>query len=331
MKSKSIREMIGFCMIAALLLGVMLFMAVRADGSLPAYSVLNMGPDGFSVYRDTLKELGRDVKRIVAPVEEQPPANIQVVTSTWWDTGITPEMEAWVKKGGTLVVATANPQESIEGGVHVASENSIEAWRLGAGEILMLQPEGLTNKGMVKDTESSWNLTVRLTATNNRPICFNETALFPEQGSPSLWRMTPLWLKLIIFQILLVVGAWFWMKGRRLGKALPFSEETERTELEYLNSAAMFYQAAGCWHMMLDIYFRSLLRLMKSKDEDWLVLWEKEKLPDLNKAEDLSRFMANAHGHASSQEIRQRIMVVEHLKNVIRNRRQHPWKATKAQ
>ncbi len=329
MKSRSIGEMIGFCIVAALLLGAMIFMAVRADGNMPAYSVLNKGSQGFSVYMDTLKELDMDVRRIAAPIEEQPPGNIQVVTFTWWLDSISPEMKAWVESGGTLVIATVNPQENVEDGARVSSENGIETWQLGDGKILMLTPAGITNRGMVKDTGPSWNLTVKLAAMKNRPIYFNEIALFPEEGAPSLWGAAPLWLKLLVFQILLVASAWFWMKGSRLGKALPYSEETERTELEYLNSAAGFYQAAGCWRLILDIYFKSLLHLLGTKEEDWLELWKREKLPDLNKAEDVSRWMGNSHIDATPQEIRQRIMVIEHLKNVIRNRRQHPWNSMK--
>lgn len=329
MKSRSIGQMVLFCIIATLLLGGMIFIAARSDGNMPAYSVLNKGPQGFSVYMETLKELDVDVQRIAAPVDGQPPENIQVVTSTWWIDSISPEIKAWVKSGGILVVATINPQEAIEEGARISSEDGIETWELGGGKILMLSPEGLTNRGMVKDTEPSWNLTFRLAAMKNRPICFNEIALFPEEGTPSLWSAAPLWLRLLVFQILLVASAWFWMKGRRLGKALPYVEETERTELEYLNSAAMFYQAAGCWRLMLDIYFKSLLHLLGSNEEDWLELWKREKLPELNKAEDIGRWMGSTHIDATPQEIKQRIMAIEHLKNLIKNRRLHPWNSMK--
>lgn len=331
MKSRSIREIVVFCFIAALLLGAMIFLAVRTDGNLPAYSVLNKSPQGFSVYMETLKALDMDVQRIAGAVEDQPPGNIQVVASIGWLTSVSPEMKDWVKRGGTLVFTTLDTPTDIEEGTCVSSENGIEIWRLGSGEIVLIPPSGLTNRAMVKDTGPSWNLTSKLAAMGDKPIRFNESALFPEEGTPSLWGAAPLWLKLLICQILLMAGAWFWMKGRRLGKALPYAEETERTELEYLNSAAVFYQAAGCWRLMLDIYFKSLLQLLGTKEEDWLTLWIREKLPDLHKAEELNRWMAHSQIDSTPQEIRQRIMTIEHLKNIIRNRRQYPWNGMKRQ
>lgn len=331
MKSKSIRDMVCFCIVGILLLGTMVFMAVRTDGNLPAYSVLNKGPQGFSVYMETLKRLDVDVQRINGAVEKQPANTIQIVAYTWWFEGVSPEMMAWVKKGGTLIIAAPDTLDAFEEGTHISSENGIEKWQMGKGAILTVQPAGITNKTLVKDTGPSWYLTEALATLGHRPVRFNEKGLFPEEGSPSLWKSVPLWLKLLICQLMLAVGAWFWMKGRRLGKPLPLPSETERTELEYLNAAAGFYQAAGCWQLMLDIYFKSLLQLMGTKKEDWLEIWKREALPDFQKAEELERWMARNSIEATAQEIRHKIMLIEHLKNVIKNRRQHPWSMMKQQ
>jgi len=168
-------------------------------------------------------------------------------------------------------------------------------------------------------------LTAELMTLGKRPVLFNEQILFPKNGSPSLWAAAPLWVKLGAYQLFIVVGAWFWMKGNRLGKPLPLVAETERTELEYLKAAAHFYQETGCWRLMFDTYFRSLLHLLKGREQDWTETWEREALPGLEQAKALQRWMSDIPLGCTPQEYRKQIMVIEYLKNEVKNRRHSSW------
>lgn len=326
MKNRSLRELMPFCLIALLLLGAMFFLASRTEDGLPANSVLNRSAQGFSVYFEVLQALGADARRITGPVHEQPGTVVQIVAYPWWFDATTPEIAQWVEDGGTLVLVSPGFPPAMEEGELLSQDENLSVYRQGKGRILTLDAADLKNKTLVENTIPSWNLTRELMATGGRTILFNELELFPESASPSLWAAVPLWLKLLLYQLLLVAGAWFWMRGSRLGKPLQLTAETERTELEYLKAAAHFYRAAGCLDLMLEAYFRSLLRLLDAQDDDWTEVWKREGLPDLHQAEALQRWMAHISPVCTAREIQHQIMLIEHLKDTIKNRRIHPWK-----
>ncbi len=329
MKSRSIRDLILFCMIGVLVLGAMLFMADRQEGSLPAYSVLNKSNQGFSVYLEALQALGVEARQINGPVVEQPTQAIQVVAYAWWFDTTEPAVLKWVQSGGILVLTAPEPPVLIRNGKLISEKNGIKIWQVGNGRILTIPAAHLTNRALTKDTVPSWTLTEALMAQGDRPVLFNEENLFSDKAAPSLWKAAPLWLKLGVYQLLLVAAAWFWMKGSRLGRPLPFVTETERVELEYLRAAAHFYRAAGCWHLMLGAYYRSLIRLLGAREEDWLKVWIREGLPESVQAEALHIWMGAVAADCPPKEIQQQIIVIEHLKETVRNRRHNPWSTTK--
>ena len=331
MKAKSHKAFILFCVIGSLLMGIMVYMAVRVEGNLPAYSVLNKSPQGFSVYLETLQALGMDARQVVGPPDQQPENTLQIIAYPWFFDTSEPELLKWVRQGGILILASPEPPAPFAGSKAISNEDGIRIEQVGKGKVLTLTASSLTNRSMVKDTAPSWRLTQELIAIGNRPILFNEQVLFPNSVAPSLWKAAPLWMKLAVYQLLMVIGAWFWMKGNRLGTPLPLTAETERTELEYLKAAAHFYRSAGCWDLMLEAYYRSLLRLLGSKEEDLSIFWKREGLPELQKAQALQQWMENPPLRAAAKETQQQIMVIEHLKTILNNRRRYPWSSMKQQ
>lgn len=324
MKSKAFRDMMLFSIIGCLALGAMYFLTVRMAGNLPAYSVLNKSPQGFSVYFETLQELGLDAGQVIGSAEETPAGAAQILAYPWRFEPVEPQMMAWVREGGILVLAPPEPPMSLDEGRLISDKLGVRTWEVRKGWIITLPAGGLTNRTLTKDTVPSHVLTQELVALGVQSVRFNEQALFPEQGGPSLWKAVPLWLKLVIYQLLIAAGAWFWMKGNRLGAPLALEAETERTELEYLKAAAHFYQAAGCWRLMLDTYFKSLIRLTEAGRDNWLEIWRREGHPELSAAEALQDWMENIPPDCTAKEIQQQIVVIEHLKEIIRNRRHTP-------
>ncbi len=318
MKSKGLRDSVLFGLIGTLALCIMFFAAVRVEGNLPAYSVLNKSAQGYSIYRATLDELKITTAQTRGAIEAQSAPTVQVVAHPAWSGILEPEMAAWVREGGILVIPVPELPASIPGGELLSEKNGVKIWQLGKGRVLALSAASLTNRTLTKDTVPARTLTAELMALEKRPVLFNERLLFPENESPSLWAAVPLWLKLMACQLLIVAGAWFWMKGNRLGPPLPLTAETERTELEYLNAAAHFYQETGCLRLMFDTYYRSLLTLLKGGDQDWAEAWEREGLPDLEQAKALQRWVSDIPADCPPQEYRKQIMVIESLKNHIK-------------
>lgn len=331
MKSKGIRDMILFSLIGILVLGTLIFLATRQEGNLPAYSVLNQSPQGYSVYLETLKKLGIDARQGVKNLDQQSVGSVQIVAYPWWFDTTDPAMIQWVEGGGILVLAAPEPLVSIEGSQMVQEENGVKLYTVKAGHVLTIPAASLTNRVLAQDTLASWTLTTQLMKLGKQPVLFNETALFPDAGKRSLWGATPKGVKLLLYQLLITIGVWFWMKGSQLGKPLPFTAETERTELEYLKAAAHFFQAAGCGQLMLGIYFKSLTRALGCKESDWLDHWRSEGLPELQRAEQLGAWLGKVPRKSTYKELQQQILMIEHLKDIVINRRQILWAKQKHQ
>lgn len=306
-------------------------MAVRVEGNLPAYSVLNKSAQGFSVYMETLQALGVETRQSTAAVEEEPVGAVQILAYRWRMDAADPQWIRWVRDGGVLVLALPEPLMTVNDGDLLSESNGVRTWQVGKGRIVVLPATALTNRTLTKNTIPSRTLTAELIALGHRPVLFNEQALFPGTANPSLWKAAPLWLKLLVYQLLLAATAWFWMKGDRLGKPLPLTAETERTELEYLYAAAHFYQAAGCWRLMLTTYYSSLIRLLGAREDNWIEHWSREELPDITTARALKNWMENVPSTCTAKEIQRQIVVIEQLKEIIKNRRHDPWQRAKQQ
>jgi len=125
MRSKSLRDSILFTLIGILALYIMFYMAVRVEGNLPAYSVLNKSVQGYSVYMASLQGLEIETRQTRGAVEAQPVHSVQIVAYGWWFDGLEPSMTAWVREGGILVISAPEPPVSVAGGQLVSEKNGI--------------------------------------------------------------------------------------------------------------------------------------------------------------------------------------------------------------
>jgi hypothetical protein len=189
--------------------------------------------------------------------------------------------------------------------------------------------DNLTNKTLTKDTYYAYELLEVIHTYSDKSIYFNEAHLYSNSSSKSLWDAVPIEFKYIIYQILMVLAAYIYYKGKRFGKPLPLYEEVERNENEYLYSAASLYRAAGAWDLMIDNYYEDFLKLMDCSNEGWLEYWENEKLPALDKAKEVHNFINNKKAKANAKEYIQVVSTIEKLKKIYQKRREVYWKTLK--
>lgn len=130
-------------------------------------------------------------------------------------------------------------------------------------------------------------------------------------------------------QFLMVLAAYLYYRSKRFGKPVPLYEEVERTENEYLYSAASLYRASGAWDLMLDNYYKSFLRTVNLRDEDWIGYWESEKLPSLDKAKEIYDFIHRDSTRAGTKEYIHAVSTLDRLKSILEKRRESYWKTLK--
>jgi hypothetical protein len=328
MKKKVSRDMLLFLILIPVFLVGAFYISSRLDKNLPSYTIDNKGREGYSVFYETLKELKLNVERTLTPVELQNSSSVQIVPSGGSFNLNNKEIKSWVEKGGSILYLTY-------GGIAILPEagtpeikDGLSIYKVGAGRIITADSAALTNNALIRNKAKAYIIYKEI-AGLNKPISFNESYIYSDQKKVELWDYISLEIKFIIYQLIIVLAAFFYYKGRRFGRPVPLYEETERNENEYIYSAASLYRAAKCLDLMVENYYSSLLRELKCNSEEFLEVWRKKSLPDLDKAERVYEFIKNETYKKKSKECVNIISVIEQLRKIVRKRRETYWKTLK--
>lgn len=328
MKKKVSRDMLLFLILIPVFLTGAFYISSRLDKNLPSYAIDNKGREGYSVFYETLKELKLNTERTLTPVEFQNPSSIQIIPTGGGFNLNSGEVKKWLEKGGSILYLTY-------GGIAILPEvgtpeikEGLTIYKVGAGRIIAADSSALTNNTLLTNKAKAY-IVYKEIADLNKPIFFNESYIYSNQKKAELWDYISLEIKFIIYQLLIVLAAFFYYKGRRFGRAVPLYEETERNENEYIYSAASLYKLAKCLDLMVESYYNSLLRELKCNSEEFLDVWTKKDLPELHKAKKIYEFIKTEAYKKKSKECVNIISVIEQLRKIVRKRRESYWKTLK--
>ena len=329
--TKNNREFICLIIILPILLYAAFFMSTKIGSQYPNYSVLNKSQLGCSVFYEALKELDYPIERTVDPIKSFDISSIQIAADRnfgHFDISDS-DLNKWIKSGGILVYLT--PRKIFLNFDELIPEHKgqIEIYELEEGFIVVADVLDLTNQQLLKETTEAYKLLEVIDGFSYNKLYFNESHLFTGVNKKSLWDFIPLEIKFILYQILIALSAYFYYKGKRFGKPIPYYEEEERMENEYLYSAASLYRQAGCWDLMLESYYYDFLKKIGCSDNDWLEYWQKEELPSFNSAKKVYDFMHNIHNNLDEKGAIQIVNILERLKYQAKKRREKHWKRLK--
>lgn len=318
------------------------------EKSFKPYTVLNKGEKGVSVIYETLKELGYTANFILTEVESQDINSAQIVIEPKipykLDLG-NENIKNWIKNGGVLIYLTPNWDEILftygtEIDNYTLNEGKYaKAYSYDKGLLVIGDPEIINNKTLITNTEGAYWLITQINNLGIRNISFNEFYHYFEGHKPSLWRDIPVGIKLTIYQVIIVIAIVIYYYGKRFGKVIPLYEEVERVENEYIYSAASLFKRGELREdVILNLYddflysFEDSLRSKNNhRSESWISVWEKEKLPDMNRARKLYDFIGtmNDNKKISSKEMLEIVGIIEHLKKIIDKGREVHWREQK--
>lgn len=291
MKKKTNRDLIILILLIPLLLLGAFFISRRAEGLLPAYSVMNKSFTGCSIFFEALKELDFPVSRSLEPLGGIETDTIQIIAENKDFDVNREEIITWVESGGILVYLTVNGTNPILSDASPEARDNLNIYKYGSGQIVELKASDLANSALIKDAGPAYSLVEKLSALPGNEISFNEFYMYSGLNQKSLWSQTPAEVKFILYQLVIVLAAWFYYRGKRFGKVIPLYEEAERSENEYLYSVAALYRHAGCYDLILENYYRHFLSELKCTHENWLECWEKEAYPKWDLAKLVYEFM----------------------------------------
>lgn len=325
MKKRVNKDIVLFLILIPAFLFLAFLISSRMESKLPSYSVINKSRAGLSVFYESLKELKYPVDRTLKPIESFDVNSIQIAAEAGTLDVNSEEIEKWVEDGGTLIYLRNNIIDSIENEVNPGFKIS----KLKKGTIIEAEGHWLTNTALTKNTDSAYELLKEIDKYPYEKIYFNEFYLYPGANQKTLWDSVPIGVKYIFYQLLIILSAFFYYKGKRFGKPVPLNDEAERSENEYLYATASLYRQAKCWDLIAESYYKSLLRSINSSDSNWLLYWERENLPSYDNAKRVYNFMSNRDRKANIKEYIQIINTIEHLKNILRKRGDSYWKTLK--
>ncbi|MFW6282051.1 MAG: hypothetical protein ACOC1O_04585, partial [bacterium] len=279
---KKHKSFIIFIIIVPIILYGAFFITERWGTRYPSSSVLNKSYTGCSIFFEVLKELEYPVGRTEKPIESYPKNVVQIkVVNTYGGIGIneTDDADKWIENGGILVYLIPGNIFFNLDDLAVEKTGMVDVYKFGDGHIITADLNYFTNSGLIDNQANAYSLLEILDEFEFSKIYFNEANLFAALSKHTLWDTIPLEIKFILYQILISLMAYFYYKGKRFGKPLPYYEEEERLENEYLYSAAALYREAGCWDLMIENYYKDFLKELGQSEDEWLKFWKRECFP----------------------------------------------------
>jgi hypothetical protein len=329
MKFKKSRDLIIFLILIPIFLWAAFYISSRMENKLPAYSVMNKASMGYSVFYESLRELKLPVERSLKPVVSQDTNSIQIVVPGGSFDINNEETKAWLNKGGILVHLAPENFRLLDFAVQPEIKDKLVIYKYGRGRVIGYDAFAATNKQLMSNTDNAYELLAEIGKQGNKKIYFNETHLFIAATNKTLWDYVPLWIRFVIFQVIMSLAAFFYYKGKRFGKPIALYEEVERNENEFLYSASSLYRQAKGYDLMAENYYNNLLRELKSNEEEWLEKWEREQLPELSKAKQVHTFMKDMKAKKKPKDYIKIVSYIEQLTNLLEKRRDSYWKALK--
>ncbi len=342
-------------LVPVFLILVFFFGKVSGEGGV-RYSVFNRGMSGSSVFFKTLKALEMEASFTVEDIETNIETN-QVVffdehkehyypdffDSVYDMAFIKRSIFAFVAEDIELYVDEFESQYKISWDEKEVFEidDKTKAYRFikGEGEVIFIEARALLNVFLLENKEGAYWL-YDILNKNGKSIIFNEKGLMGSSNERNLWTDLPANVKIICIQILLVLIAYMILKGRRFGKGVPYVEELERVENEYVISCAGIFQKNKNWDIVYEGYFKNFLQnalgyLGRGREGDLNIIYDiwqlkgiegEEKLKKLIVINNEIRGLSNKDIKKNKKKYIEAINILEKLNLIIDRRREEAWK-----
>ena len=344
MKKPISKDLIILIVIIPILIFVSYFVGIRREGSLPDHSVINKSNKGTSVFYEALEKLGYNTERSTKPLGEEDYDEIIVLTENYNYYLVEEDKTLlWVESGGDLFYIREGGNSYLDTKVPAIDNEYYSIYMIGEGRILVAEPDYISNAALTEDIAPAYEVFMGLEELGNRDIVFNEYYMFGGSEEKTLWQSVPIALKVILLQLILALGAWYYHKGKSFGRAVPYYEEEERQENEYIYNTASIYRRVEAYDLMVQAYYSGLLKPLRASSDNFLSIWEKEELPHFEEAKKVQSFMEDtffkgksleeeasqylkANKKKDKKEYIEIISLIEELRTVLNKRRDSKWK-----
>ncbi|MEH7307058.1 DUF4350 domain-containing protein [Neobacillus drentensis] len=162
----------------------------------------------------------------------------------------------------------------------------------GKGHLLVaIAPEWMTNGSLLEKNHLPLLLYL-LNQEKTNTILFDEY-IHDGENAASVWEVYPMWFLLLVFQAILLMILWLWMKGKRFGPIFVPREESVRFSDEGVKALAAWYLRGRRYHDSIII----------QADYVKLLLQERWQMPYHREWQDLSSYFERKWTRLNASEI----------------------------
>lgn len=292
----------------------------------------NTSLKGISLFYDALKEMDYSVEIDSQDFLEHPSDDIYIIAERQASSSFPFEKAIqWIKNGGKLVYFSDNPLFYQEGQLIKQYQGKAFLYSLEKGSLLLGDIDLISNETLAIEKEGAIFIVGILEELQGTPY-FNEYYRLLRGNGPSLYGDLPLHIKILLFQLFLLLMCSMVYFGKRFGKAEGIMEEIERDENEYLHAAANLYEKADATDIIQDAYYKEF------KNHAKYFTIQNMDLNEFNNIGDIYDFSQWDHGiemldknekNLSKKEIFHRIKEMDECIETLVQRREEIWKRLK--
>jgi len=339
MKNKKRRNAIALLALFVIYYFAKKLMPTTEGLTYPPYTSFSTNYVGTALFYDTLKTMGYPVNRDTIFIDKDRPLdNVQIIIApdySYTGTGYREDITDWVIQGGTLLYFTASFYESSPLSAYAEKDlilidesDAGSLYHLGLGKFFTGNAKHITNKGLLEGGDVyAQQIANMLNNLSYNKIHFNE-AYHGYGTDKSLFESLPPGVRLLGLQLLLLSLAAIIYFGKRFGRIIPYYEEIEREENEYVFTLTNLYMSIGLGSAAVDVYEKKFKKACGSyfRNSDMpeffeiLDFWKNESLPCMDKLEYVAGnqdYAFNTKRPAGRREFTKAISYYKELINII--------------
>ena len=330
-----------FWSVAALIgLAVLFFFARRAlpttEGLFePSYTTFSTANEGSALLYDTLKIMGFPVSRDTIFIDKDRPVdNVQVVISpdySYTGESYYEDIADWIIRGGTLLYfdsSTGYIARLIRANTEITLIERTDSgilYGLGLGKLFIGDVDYITNEGLINGGDVyAQQIANMLINMDYGKIYFNE-AYHGYGTEKSLFESLPIGVRLLAWQLVFLTIAVIIYFGKRFGRVVPYYEEIEREENEYVFTLTNLYMSIGLGSAAVDVYDKKFKKACGNyfrnsealEFKNILALWQAENIPGLNKLDYIANSQLTKLNTKRPSERKEFMKIISYYKELI--------------
>ena len=335
--NKRISNFILFTLLVVCAIFVLVLTSSEQGRNGDRYTVSSTREDGLSLFYDTLDYMGYNVSISYEFVKTDTSIdNIQVLTNpVYFNEEIVDDLADWIERGGILVLNYRSGNFAYELFKRIDipilwGVDDVYEYKFGMGRVLLVEKiDILRNSNIMENAESKFvamEIIDFIDSYSHDKIIFNKSyqGFYVERN---FFNLLPMGFRIGVYHIAVVLVVLVIFLGKRFGKAIPYYEEIERDENEYIHALSSLYMNLGMGNVATDIFLERFIKkatdFFKLDVPDLKIIYENWKINELSHKEKLEYIITekdnkiNTKKRSGKLELKKMYYYINELINVL--------------